>query len=135
MVLENMRCIVATHRNSKVIERSKIFKSLKVHIMSKQQCLNALRKTRLGIYFELHKSFICARGEENKDICNGDGGSPLVCSIPNQPGRYHQAGIVSWGIGCGDSNIPSVYVNLPIFRQWLDDEMQLHGFDINSYRY
>lgn len=54
-------------------------------------------------------------------MCGGDGGSPLVCPISNQPGRYHQVGIVSWGIGCGEHNIPGVYVNLGIFRDWIDD--------------
>lgn len=68
-------------------------------------------------------------------MCGGDGGSPLVCPISNQPGRYHQVGIVSWGIGCGEHNIPGIYVNLGIFRDWIDEEMVKAGYDINTYRY
>lgn len=33
------------------------------------------------------------------DSCDGDGGSPLVCEIIGSKGHYHQAGIVSWGVG------------------------------------
>lgn len=43
-------------------------------------------------------------GEPGKDTCKGDGGSPLVCGIPNTIDRYYQSGIVAWGIGCADIN-------------------------------
>ncbi|KAL3270564.1 hypothetical protein HHI36_021101 [Cryptolaemus montrouzieri] len=108
---------------------------IELPIVSREKCNNLLRSTRLGEFYQLHKSFVCAGGKENEDTCGGDGGSPLICPIPGQPGRYHQVGIVSWGIGCGNSNIPGVYVNLPYFRQWIDRVMITYGLDITSYRY
>lgn len=47
----------------------------------------------------------------------GDGGSPLVCPIPGKHEQYFQSGIVSWGIGCSETN-PGVYVNVAQFRYW-----------------
>merc|ERR1712146_57899 len=32
------------------------------------------------------------------------GGSPLVCPSQYDPNTYVQAGIVAWGIGCGEDN-------------------------------
>lgn len=93
-----------------------------------------LRKTRLGNYFQLHKSFVCAGGGKGEDTCGGDGGSPLVCPIPGQLGRFHQVGIVSWGIGCGEDT-PGIYVNVGVFREWIDGEMKQRGFDTTTYRY
>lgn len=63
----------------------------------------------------------------------GDGGSPLVCPIKNSPGRYAQAGIVAWGIGCGDE-MPGVYVNVPLFRDWIDQQMQSHQHSTSAYK-
>lgn len=61
----------------------------------------------------------------------GDGGSPLVCHVHN--GQYAQAGIVSWGIGCGENETPAVYVNVPIFRSWIDEQMKLAHLTPSAY--
>jgi secreted trypsin-like serine protease len=108
-----------------------ILKRVELPIVPKDKCLKELRATRLGPHFELNKSFICAGGERGKDTCKGDGGSPLVCPIPNMKDRYYQAGIVAWGIGCGDST-PGVYVNVPLFRDWIEEKLQQKQFP-NSY--
>lgn len=85
-------------------KRSAILKRVELPIVTRRSCERALRKTRLGPHFELDESFICAGGGRGQDTCKGDGGSPLVCEIPGSKNRYYQAGIVSWGIGCGDGS-------------------------------
>ena len=55
---------------------------------------------------------MCAGGEDGKDACKGDGGGPLVCDLG---GVWNLAGIVSWGIGCGQRDVPGVYVKVIIF--------------------
>jgi secreted trypsin-like serine protease len=53
------------------------------------------------------------------DACTGDGGSPLVCSIgPN----WYVIGLVAWGIGCGTSNVPGVYVNVASYINWIQQQ-------------
>ena len=46
-----------------------ILKKVDVPVVPRDACLQALRKTRLGPYFKLHESFICAGGERGKDTC------------------------------------------------------------------
>ncbi|KAG5870995.1 hypothetical protein JTB14_021866 [Gonioctena quinquepunctata] len=104
-----------------------ILKKIDLPIVPNPQCQEKLRTTRLGKFFELHRSFICAGGELYKDTCKGDGGSPLVCLIAGSPDRYFQAGIVAWGIGCGEDQTPGVYVNVAKFRNWIDEQMKIHG--------
>lgn len=112
-----------------------ILKKIDLPIVPRDTCQQALRTTRLGKFFELHKSFICAGGEAGKDTCKGDGGSPLVCPIEGEEERYIQAGIVAWGIGCGDNQIPGVYVNVASFRHWIDEQMSLQGLETKYYQY
>ncbi|CAF4888655.1 unnamed protein product [Pieris macdunnoughi] len=74
-------------------------------------------------------------GANGKDICKGDGGSPLVCPILYEDDRYVQSGIVAWGVGCGQEWTPSVYVDVAIFRDWIDGKMAAKGFDPTIYTY
>lgn len=112
-----------------------ILKKIELPIVNRNKCQQQLRQTRLGKYFRLDPSFICAGGEEGKDACKGDGGSPLVCAIPGHPDRYEQVGIVAWGIGCGEKDIPGVYVNVAMFRSWIDQQLKNHNIDVSSYIY
>ena len=47
-------------------------------------CEENLKKTRLKSDFVLEESFICAGGENDVDVCTGDGGGPLVCPGKNR---------------------------------------------------
>merc|ERR1711915_184936 len=81
-------------------------------IVNNYECQDKLRQTRLGQKYKLHDSFICAGGVNGKDACKGDGGSPLVCPSKYDPNTYVQAGIVAWGIGCGENGTPGVYADV-----------------------
>ncbi|KAG7160166.1 phenoloxidase-activating factor 2-like [Homarus americanus] len=113
---------------------NQIMKNIDLPVVSHNDCQNALRKTnRLGSDFNLHQSFMCAGGEQDKDACTGDGGSPLVCPSPEDPSRYYQVGIVAWGIGCGVQGLPGVYVNVPEVIPWVSSVLQANlNFDIRS---
>lgn len=67
-------------------------------------------------------------------IFQGDGGSPLVCPMDNDPNRYYQAGIVAWGIDCGLANTPGVYSSVARFRSWIDTELQNMNVDTSGYQ-
>ncbi|XP_077290846.1 phenoloxidase-activating factor 2-like isoform X2 [Arctopsyche grandis] len=110
-----------------------ILKKLELPIVQHGRCQIDLRTTRLGERFELHDSFICAGGEPGKDTCKGDGGSPLICPMIGKPDRYIQSGIVSWGIGCGDTGIPGVYAHVGAVRNWIDQQMIVNAIDMTPY--
>ncbi|CAL7939213.1 unnamed protein product [Xylocopa violacea] len=111
-----------------------ILKKVELPIVQHNKCQDDLRKTRLGKYFVLHETFICAGGEAGKDTCNGDGGSPLVCPSQKDPSRYLQAGIVAWGIGCGEDGTPGVYANVASARDWIDEQMAFNNLDNTVYQ-
>ncbi|XP_050093422.1 phenoloxidase-activating factor 2-like isoform X2 [Anopheles aquasalis] len=110
-----------------------ILKKIDLPIMPNEQCQTALRTTELGPEFTLHQSFICAGGVPGKAACQGDGGSPLVCPIPNRQDQYYQPGVVVWGVGCGENGIPGFYANVAKFRNWIDQHMIQRNFGTSSY--
>jgi len=105
-----------------------VLKEVEIRTMDHSDCQDSLRSTRLGSRFQLHDSFLCAGGEPGKDTCQGDGGSPLMCSsFHGETGySYFQAGIVSWGIGCGGST-PGVYASVDKAVCWIDMVTSCHA--------
>merc|ERR1712066_501166 len=67
------------------------------------------------------------------DTCQGDGGSPLVCPSQYDPNTYIQAGIVAWGIGCGEDGTPGVYADVSQATCWIDQAITCHYGLANPY--
>ncbi|EDW68187.1 phenoloxidase-activating factor 2 [Drosophila virilis] len=100
-----------------------IMRQVDVPLIPNANCQTALQATRLGASFVLSPtSFICAGGEAGKDACTGDGGSPLVCT---SNGVWYVVGLVAWGIGCGQANVPGVYVNVGTYLPWIQTTLTL----------
>lgn len=134
-IFDHSRCFASGWGKDQFGQEGKyqvILKRVELPVVPRPQCQSLLQETRLGNHFKLHDSFICAGGEVGKDTCKGDGGSPLVCPIAGTKDRYYQAGIVSWGIGCGDRT-PGVYANIALLRPWIDSELQRKHVPSTSY--
>ncbi|ODM94180.1 Salivary plasminogen activator gamma [Orchesella cincta] len=88
-----------------------------VPILDGPTCQARFSASRLGATFVFNQqSFICAGGETSRDACTGDGGAGLVCLTGTQ---WFLAGLVSWGLDCGQTNVPGAYVNIPNYLAWI----------------
>jgi len=101
-------------------------KKVKLDVVNRQECQRKLQKTERfkNVQFKLHESWMCIGGEEGKDTCKGDGGSPHVCKSRN--GDLVQVGSVAWGVECGKP-VPSVYSSIPNAMCWIDWVMSCVG--------
>lgn len=95
-------------------EHSVVLKEISVPLWNNPSCQNALRQ-QFGPGYTLPSTAICA-GAEGRDACDGDGGGPLVCE---KTGRWYQVGVVSFGIGCGQRNVPGVYTRVEAYESWI----------------
>ncbi|XP_043242993.1 prophage side tail fiber protein homolog StfR-like isoform X2 [Amphibalanus amphitrite] len=107
-----------------------IMKQVDLSEVSHDDCQDSLRRTRLGRWFRLHKSFTCAGGKPGVDTCRGDGGSPLICPLLSDPTKYVQVGIVAWGIGCGQRGVPGVYASVSQLLPWILEHMTVGGVSV-----
>merc|ERR1719384_1260318 len=110
-----------------------VMKEIDLPVVDHDTCQASLRQTRLGGKFKLDDSFVCAGGVNGKDTCKGDGGSPLVCPSKYDPNTYIQAGIVAWGVGCGEAGTPGVYAEVSQATCWIDQAITCHYGGGNSY--
>lgn len=111
-----------------------LLKKVDLPIVPRTLCQETFRALRKSDSYELHESYLCAGGQANQDTCKGDGGSPLVCPNMVTLNQYVQAGIVSWGRGCGSDNVPGVYANVAVLRDWIDLKMTEQQLDTFYYQ-
>jgi len=64
---------------------------------------------------------ICALGDDQQDACQGDSGGPL---IRKAGGQQTVIGLVSYGMGCGLTDTPGVYVDLRAYLGWIKGAMR-----------
>lgn len=94
-------CLVIGHgytREDGVVSRQ--LQEVYVPVVSRAVCQRKYRGTG-----SITQYMMCASEPGKKDSCSGDSGGPMVCN-----GK--QAGIVSWGMGCGRVKYPGVYTDI-----------------------
>jgi len=95
---------------------SPVLQELEVPILSNSECMRLYRKSGHPQYIPV--SFLCAGYREGgRDSCDGDSGGPL--SVQLEDLRWRVAGVVSWGVGCGETNQPGVMVRLSEYSHWI----------------
>jgi len=73
---------------------------------------------------DITPDMICAGYPEGgSDACQGDSGGPLVARQMADSDSYTLTGVVSWGYGCAQPNLPGIYANVSYFTTWLYDNM------------
>lgn len=76
------------------------------------------RRCQLAFTQRITEHFICAGAYDGgRDSCQGDSGGPLLVQLPNK--RWVVAGIVSWGVRCGEPNHPGIYTRVSFYTDWV----------------
>jgi transmembrane serine protease 9 len=92
---------------------SNILRHVTLQLVSNKDC-NGLASYSGAITDQM----ICAGfAEGGKDSCQGDSGGPLI--VPDMTGGFVQAGIVSFGEGCGRPNKYGVYTRVSAVQPWV----------------
>jgi len=95
---------------------SPVLREVQLPIISNSKCMRMYRSSGQNEW--IPNIFVCAgTSTGGQDSCEGDSGGPLV--VKGKNGRWQLAGIISWGIGCGDRNRPGVYTRISEFRSWI----------------
>ncbi|GJQ83319.1 hypothetical protein Trydic_g15957 [Trypoxylus dichotomus] len=93
-----------------------VLQEVHVPIVSNDNCKSMFLKA--GRHEYIPDIFLCAGYEKGgQDSCQGDSGGPL--QVRGKDGRYFLAGIISWGIGCAEANLPGVCTRISKFVPWI----------------
>jgi secreted trypsin-like serine protease len=91
-----------------------------IHVMDREECRSVYGPQELKIA----DSEICAmKPRSASNSCYGDSGGPLVV-LAEEPKRYVQIGVVSWGDRCGRAGNPNVFARVASFSDWISETME-----------
>lgn len=90
-----------------------------IHVMDREECRAIYEPSEVRIA----DSEICAlKPRSVSNSCYGDSGGPLVVRAED-PRRYVQIGVVSWGDRCGRTGNPNVFARVASFSDWIAQTM------------
>nr|XP_046255134.1 complement C1r subcomponent-like [Scatophagus argus] len=97
-----------------------------VHLLVVEQetcsnSVNKLKKTNNNLPSLTNNMFCAGVPEGGKDSCHGDSGSALALKDGR---RFWAAGIVSWGVSCGQQGTYRVYTRVANYMDWINKTMQ-----------
>ncbi|XP_077406772.1 transmembrane protease serine 9-like [Vanacampus margaritifer] len=88
---------------------------VEVPVLGNRQC-NCLNGVGLVTNNMMCAGFL----EGGKDSCQGDSGGPMVSK---QDSIWIQSGIVSFGYGCAQPNLPGVYSRVSRYQSWINSHI------------
>jgi len=101
-----------------------ILQEVRVPIVSNDKCKDMFLNAGRPEY--IPDIFLCAGYEEGgRDSCQGDSGGPL--QVRGDDGKWFLAGIISWGIGCAEQNLPGVCTRISRFKLWIQSTMNANS--------
>ncbi|XP_035895844.1 phenoloxidase-activating factor 2-like [Anopheles stephensi] len=121
--LDAERCIATGWgTDSRTKQLPPIMKRVELNVVPRGLCQMLYRLADGDQYFDLHRSSLCAGAVAGQDTCDKDGGTPMAC--PREDGSYALVGITSWGLECGRTDAPGVYVDVSKFVCWINNTIE-----------
>ncbi|KAE8288962.1 Complement C1r subcomponent [Larimichthys crocea] len=93
-------------------------------VVEQETCLNSVNKVKMtrDNVPDLTNNMLCAGVPEGgKDSCLGDHGGPFALK---HAGQFWAAGIVSWGVDCGQQGMYGVYTRVSNYVDWIKKTMR-----------
>ncbi|XP_031432890.1 transmembrane protease serine 9-like [Clupea harengus] len=95
---------------------------VKLPLVDQKTCNDFVNNARSArpddaIYRYTENMFCAGFPEGGKDSCTGDSGGAFAFK---KDGRYWAAGIVSWGVGCGEPGYYGVYTRVSKYTDWIN---------------
>ncbi|XP_071986984.1 complement C1s subcomponent [Engystomops pustulosus] len=89
----------------------------RVPLQNLEECKKKVPET-----YTITSNMLCA-GEKGHDSCPGDSGGPLMYQDPKNKDnkRFYIAGIVSWGLECGDFGM---YTKVQNYVEWIEKTIE-----------
>jgi len=99
-------------------EFSDILKNVTLPTVSQSSCNEYYKDYNAEIFDNMICAMFAAGG---KDSCTGDSGGPLVVRSYQGDGTFKDihVGVVSWGAGCAQPNVPGVYARTSSNMDWI----------------
>jgi trypsin len=98
---------------------SPVLREASVEIVGDGECTSNYAEDGDEVFGETE---VCAGIDRGHiDACYGDSGGPLVVPAAGDQSSWFLVGIVSWGAGCGRPLRPTVYTQVPAYREWLTE--------------
>ncbi|KAG8009968.1 Complement C1r subcomponent, partial [Nibea albiflora] len=106
------------------LRMTKKLKYADLPVVEQDTCLNSVNKvkmTRDDVPDLTNNMFCVGVPEGGKNSCLGDHGGPFALK---QAGQFWAAGIVSWGVDCGQQGMYGVYTRVGNYVDWIKKTMQ-----------
>ncbi|KAJ0173666.1 hypothetical protein K1T71_010815 [Dendrolimus kikuchii] len=116
MDLKNKTTVVAGWGMINGTQLASVLMSVELPIISKLNCEKSYKTS-------FSNGQMCAGGEENKNVCLGDSGGPLMLKAERD--KYVQHGIASFGMkDCPSNGYPGIFTRVAYYMDWILTNIQ-----------